>query len=218
MATWEELFAQRISVEQAAPLLSRAGADLDGLLANTPHVEEHVLAILEKRLGGTIDADTWTAVDAALANYLGGAAALVSWVGRADQTNRLHEAETRVPPLVAGLLRTILGLYGRELRLAYERWRELPNDWVRMNRDVFYDEIEKRYLLRVAIEKQNGETFVLEARPGSMLRLITSLVVTAKHASTPGAFDPPSITAFNEAVGQLQQLFAPPPDQPTPAS
>lgn len=214
MVSWTDLHARKVSVEDAGPLFAQAGADLDALLASTPQATDHLLAILQKRLGDAITTDTWTGVETGLANYLGAAAQLVSWVTRADQAARLREAEARISPAATALLRTILGFYGRELALAYERWRELPNDWVRMNRDVMYDEIDKRHLIRVSIEKQNGETVVVEARPGSFLRLITTLLRTARHVSLPAAFDAASITSFNEEVGELQRLLAKPADQP----
>jgi len=215
--SWDDLLAQRISVSEAAPLFSATGTVLDDLLTTAPKATEQILAILFKHLDRATDANTWTSLSTALTNYLGEAAPLILWVVRADQAARLHEAELRVSPPAARLLRTIVGLYGSELALAYTRWRELPNDWMTVHRDVFYDEIEKRYLLRVSIDKLNGETAVIEARPGSFLRLITTLVRTARQVSDPTAFDRGSVDAFNTEIGQLLGLLAKPQDQAAPA-
>jgi len=213
MVDWDSLMGRRTSVEQAGPLLTRAGADLDSFLQRAPQAEENVLAILAKRLGGGIATQTWGNVDASLAGYLGrDAASLIAWVSQSDQTARMGEVEKYAPPGAVVLLRTILGLYGRELQQAYERWRELPNDWVRVARKVLYDEIDKRYQVTVTIEKMNGEEFVVEASPSSFLRLLTALVRTATFVDSPDAFDAQAVAAFNDQVGKLSALLPKPKD------
>ena len=215
MVSWTDLHARKVSVEDAGPLFAQAGADLDALLASTPQATDHLLAILQKRLGDAITTDTWTGVETGLANYLGGsrAARLVGHAGRPSRAAagggsanfaRGHSTAPHDPRV----------LRPRSWRSRTNGGASCPNDWVRMNRDVMYDEIDKRHLIRVSIEKQNGETVVVEARPGSFLRLITTLLRTARHVSLPAAFDAASITSFNEEVGELQRLLAKPADQP----
>jgi hypothetical protein len=112
-----------------------------------------------------------------------------------------------------GFVRTILGLYGPDLQNGIALWNEHPDDWRTLYRDVYYDQISERHLVRIRIEKYNGEEITIEGSPDSILNLTSYIVFTLRLVGTPLAFGQESMDRFAAEVEQFGQLLTPEEDE-----
>lgn len=208
MEEWINLLTGQMSPEAARPLLSQAAKDLHALLELQPQLGEYVLEIIGKRLGDHIDGQTWQSLDNSLANYLGRELAyLLIWLVQTDQGGRLNELEQYASPQAMAFLRTILGLYGVELRRALTLWAELPNNWDSISRAVYYDQLAHTYHMEVRILKYNGEEVLIEGPADSILTLTSYLILTVRLAGASDAFSEANIDLFLGEVGQFLRLL-----------
>ena len=217
MADWSSLLAGQVS--DPGPLIAQTAETLDAFLQTRPQADPEVLEIIGKRLGKEIGEKTLDDVHNALSNYLGqDPASLVAWVTRADQTNRIAQVEASAPPRVAAFLRAILGLYGSELALAYTRWKELPGDWTWINREIYHDLINERLLVKVRIDKNNGEQVVIEGPPYSILELTVNMLRTCRMVGRPDAFTQRTIDMLSTEFEEFLKLVRTPSSEPAQSS
>jgi len=217
VADWASLFAGQVS--DPGPLIAQTAEMLDAFLLTRPQADQEVLEIIGKRLGTEIGERTLGDVRSALANYLGqDPASLVAWVTSADQANRIAQVEASAPPRVTALLRAILGLYGSELALAYTRWGELPDDWILINREIYHDLINERVLVKVRIDKNNGEQAVIQGPAYSILELAANMVRTCNMVGRPDAFTRRTIDMLSNEFEQFLKLVRGPSDKPARSS
>jgi len=209
MSDWPSLMSGKVTVEEASSLVAKAAESLRAFLAARPEAPAHVLEILGRRLSGQLDAETWQVLDTSLSNYLGrDLAYLITWTA-IDPDMRLPEVEKHASPEVMAFLRTILGLYGPELGNAFAVWNELPNNWQTIYRDVFFDQITQRHLLRLRIDKFSGEKVVIEGPADSIMNLTTGFIFTLRMVGTPDAFSQEWVDQFLKEVDQFTELIRP---------
>jgi hypothetical protein len=209
---WLSLLRGDLSPAETGPLLSRTTGDLNAFLDAQPIAEQQVLSILAKRLQGQVDGKTWEVLDASLASYLGRERAyLVTWAIEPGQSDRREELEKHGAPRVMGLLRMILSLYGPELENAFEMSNRPPDEWRRISRDVYYDQIAERHLVKILIEKYNGQRLAIEGTASSLLMLTSYMIRSVRLVGTREAFSEQSIELFLQEAGQLQTLLQPSP-------
>lgn len=207
---WMALFTGQIPVEEAGPLLRQTSAEFHTFLQAHPEALEQVMAIIEKRLRGGLTPESWGLLESALTHYLGrDLTYLLSWVLQYDQSNRLQELERYAPPSVMHLFRTILSLHGPELEEAYTVWNEIPDNWRTVYREIYYDQLSRRYLLRVRIEKYNGEELTIEGPPDAILTLASYLLLTARLVGVPEVFSENAVNLFLTEAGELARLLLP---------
>jgi hypothetical protein len=207
---WWSLLTGQLSEEEARHLLSRGVEELHALLEARPRAMEDVLDILDRRLGGEIDAQTWKVLDDSLAHYLGrDLAHLVAWAVQPDQTARLEELQRYASPEVMAFFRTILGRYGPEWESALLCWNELSHDWRTLHREVYYDQLNRQPYIRLRIEKYNGETVLIEGNADSILGLTSGLILTLRLVGIPEAFSESRIKQFREEVEEFKDLLFP---------
>lgn len=208
MANFLSLVTGGISEEERQLLFSQGAADLHSFLEAHPETEQQVLDILRRRLDVDADEKTFGVLHDNLTSYLGkDLATLVGWVGQFDQYNRMQELEKYASPPVAAFLRMILSLYGPELLRAYQKWNRFPNEWSMCYREVYFDLTNQRYLVKVRIEKYNGEQIVIEDRPDGILDLITKLIYSVRIVGSPDAFSQQQINSYLEEVTPLTKLL-----------
>jgi hypothetical protein len=178
------------------------------VLRERPEAPEAVRDMLTRRLVD-IDAETWSAVLTSLTNYLGmDPAYLMTWVVQ-DVDNRIGELERLAPPEVSSFVRTLLAWHQPELQSAYAHWRENPNDWRTMFREVFLDHVTGRFLIKVRVVKYNGEEVVFEGPPDSFLNMTRNLLITLRGVGSPEVFTPGYVGQFvQEASGFFELLGA----------
>jgi hypothetical protein len=211
MGQWGDLLSGKLTEEEIEPLVSKAVADLHTFLESEPQAEQRVLDILGRRLGGQITSESWDDMSNSLAQYLGPeTTGLLWWVVEVEDpnANRLQEVEKYNASLeVMAFLRTIVGTFGLEMSKAFDSWNRFTDEWSGIHREVYYDQINKRYHFRVRIEKYNGEMMTIEGDGISMLTLTSHLIRTVKMVGTRDAFDDASITQFFEQASELVKLL-----------
>jgi hypothetical protein len=136
---------------------------------------EVVDEILSVRLQN-MDAETWTTIHSCLVNYLGlDGAYLIGWLMLdVDMVVELDEFS----PDVALFIRQVLALHGPEMQSAFAGWRELPDNWRGMTREVFLDQITGLYRIQLRIAKFNGDSVMFEGPPDSFLKLARNILIT----------------------------------------
>jgi hypothetical protein len=208
---WSSLIGGTASVDEKVQLLSAAGKELAARVEASPEAVNVVLSILERRLEGKVDENTWDVLDRALNTYLGtGPSLLLTWLVLAEpgDTSRLEDFEEFASPEVMSLVRTVVGTYDVELRDAFDMWRQPPDDWKSFWRDVYQDQLTNTPLIRIRLQKYNGQYLMLEGPPNSFLSLARNIVLTLQLVATPEVFAEDLKDTFEEAVTRLQRLMA----------
>jgi len=198
---WLALLDGGLSAQEEDRLVKRGLERLHDFLAADPLAERRLTELLERRLGGPMDADTWDAMNASLSQYFGqDLACLLYWVVAAetDMANRLERIEGFATPPVLSFLRAVIGIYGIDITHAFDLWQYGPDNWRVAKREILFDAIEDTFRISVTIEKFSGEEMMITGVPDSILRLATSLVYTA--ALLPGEGSEPYA---EESVGQF---------------
>jgi hypothetical protein len=210
-ATWEQVFAGEVAPEDIEPLLAESAQAIDEYLAADSETEEEALEVLRRRLDGPLEPTTYDDILAALRALIGNdGTGLVHWYVTiaGDDVARL---KGNASPRVDWFLRRITAAHGPELQAAFSLWRDLPDDWKLVNREVFYDLVRERYYIRHRIFKSNGEQVVLEGNADSVLDLARSLLMTLRWVGRGDAFSEPVRDAFLDEVQEFVAMAAPQP-------
>jgi hypothetical protein len=89
-----------------------------------------------------------------------------------------------------GFLRTLAARCGIEVADAYRVWRELPNNWSNINREVFLDLISDTYRVKVKVTKYSGEEVEFEGNADTMLDLSMHFLRTLNYIPKGYPFTP----------------------------
>ena len=205
MADWASLFSG--DVTDPRPLITETAAVIDRVLRSRPQADQEVLTIIAKRLGNEIGEKTWEDIENVLGFYLGpDAPALVLWVASDDLADRIAKVEEVAPERVAALVRAIVGLYGPELKLSHQRWNELPNDWFGINREIYYDVVRDRVVIKIRIDKNSGEQVFFEGLATSILELTANILRTCRMVDRPGAFSQPVVELLSQEYEEFLKI------------
>lgn len=168
--------AMSASAEDQNKTLKEGAAEFHRLLEAGRIAFDLIDEILSVRLQN-IDEETWSTVQECLRNYLGvDGEYLVGWLMQFPNT--VEDLEEFAPPDVASFLRQVLALHGPELANAFARWKEFPDNWRGMNREVFLDQITGLYRIQLRIAKFNGDTVMFEGPPDSFLKMARNILIT----------------------------------------
>ena len=133
---WDPIWSQNASEEYIRSVLQSSAAQIESFLVSDDQTEEETLALLGRRLTGPIDTTTYDLVLDALRALLGGDGAnVVHWytVGKGADTGLLEQVAS---PRVAFFVRRIAAAHLPEFRSAFALWKEVPEDWRTIHRDV----------------------------------------------------------------------------------
>lgn len=194
--TWDAVLAGEVAPEEMKPLLVASAQAIDEYLSADSETEEEALDVLRRRLERPLEPTTYDEILAALRALMGNdGTGLVHWyvTTAPEDTSMLRE---NASPRVDWFLRRITAAHGPELQAAFSLWRDLPDDWKLVNREVFYDLVRERYYIRHRIYKASGEQVVLEGNADSVLDLARSLLLTLRWVGRADAFSEPVKEAF----------------------
>lgn len=209
MDDWGNLLMGQMTYAEAASLLKRGAADLHKFLETHPQAAQHFEELFSRRLADKPSANTSRIVYSSMLNYLGqqDLADLIAWTAQADQTNRIREVEKYASPQVMSFLRTLIGVYGPDLETVLAVQDQIPNDWRFLNRDVYYDQVNRAYRLRLRIEKFSGEEVLIETYASPCLGMTNFLIETLLIIGNPDAFNQTDMNKFGELAPQLLNLL-----------
>jgi hypothetical protein len=196
MPTWDAVLSGQVELDEVRPLLAVSAQEIDEYLAADSETEEETLDVLRRRLEGPIQTTTYDAILGALRALMGD-----------DGTGLIHWYVTSSPedaailrgnasPRVEWFLRRIVAAHGPELQAAFALWRDLPDDWKSVNREVFYDVVRERYYIRHKIFKVDGSEVTLEGNADSVLDLARTMLLTLRWIGTADAYSPAVKEAF----------------------
>lgn len=206
---WELIWGRQADDGLVRTVVARAAAQIESFLVSDDQTEEETLALLGRRLSGPIDPETYDVLRDALRALLGEEGAnVVHWYIVADgaSTGILEEV---APPRVAFFVRRIAAAHLPEFQGAYALWKELPDDWRTINRDVYFDYINGRHLVRHRIQKANGDEIIIEGNANSVLDLARSLLISTRLVGSRDAFGEPAIEAFLEEADAVLAMLRP---------
>lgn len=184
---------------------------LDTFLKTHPQAEQQVREILDKRLD-KLDATTWSGVVLNLDNYWGKESTnILIDIAQFNQASRLQEVKESASPEVTDFLRKIISTYGPELADAYLASNQLPNSWKTFYRDVYYDYVNKRPLIRVRLAKYNGEEPFVEGTADSILELAIFIMETLRFLPSSNFIGKAMAERFIQETNDFMKFLQPPP-------
>jgi hypothetical protein len=206
---WDPIWSRSASEEYVRSVIQSSAAQIESFLVSDDQTEEETLALLGRRLSGPIDTTTYDLVLDALRALLGGDGAnVVHWytVGNGAETGLLEQVAS---PRVAFFVRRIAAAHLPEFRSAFALWKEVPEDWRTIHRDVYLDFINQRYLVRHRIVKINGEEMIVEGNANSVLDLTRSLLTSIGIIGNREAFGEAEIEAFLTEADKVVAILRP---------
>jgi hypothetical protein len=206
---WDLIWTHQADDEFIREVIARSAAEIESFLLSDDQTEEETLALLGRRLSGRLDPTTYDVILEALRALLGrdGAGAVLWYiVGDGGSTGILEEV---APARVAFFVRRIAAAHQPEFQAAFGLWRESPEDWRVITRDVHYDLINERYVVRHRIHKLNGDVIVIEGNANSVLDLTRSLLASIRLIASREAFTETSIEAFLAEADSALALLRP---------
>jgi len=216
-APWQAIMDGTSSNGDVDGLILGSARQLDNALKERPGIPHDVLDLLTKRLQGVADSNAWPTVTTSLANYLGGeSAGLVCWVVSDDQTNRMQKLESSASPAIVAFMRSVLGYFGSDLENAYTLWYVLRDDWRRVDREVLFDSVTGKSMIRVRFFKYSGDVVALECPPTSFASLVGFMIETLRKLGTPAALNAQQIDDLVKETEALAQFLKPSPATPSP--
>ena len=188
---WEALI--RVDPQVGAAKLDDLTAQMAKLVEGHPEIAPQTMELLGRHLGDGVDTETYTEIWEGLDALFGigeDVPRLFSWFLAIEQRERLDALTVRCPPVLARLLRSCMGIYGPGLQDAYRRWREYPDNWDVMHRQVYVDNERNQNRIDITILKYNQEKVELTLEARSLLlmvsRLMNSLAAVASGPFTDG--------------------------------
>lgn len=210
-ASWQAVMEGTTPNGEVDGLISGSAKQLDNAIKERPDLPHDVLDLLSRRLQGAADSNTWPTVTTSLANYLGGeSAGLVCWVVSEDQANRMQKLESSGSPAIVAFVRSVLGYFGSDLENAYTLWYVLGDDWKRVDREVLYDAVTGKSVIRVRFYKYSGDVVGLECPPVSFASLVGFMIETLRKLGTPTGLSPQQIEDLAKETEALAQFLKPP--------
>ena len=93
------------------------------------------------------------------------------------------------------------------MRNAYALFEELDHAWRVFHREVYQDKFNDRHLIKVRIEKFNGQEVILEGDPDSILSLCSNLMQMLNQVGTGVDFNTSHVMEFQEHLTSLLALL-----------
>jgi hypothetical protein len=206
---WELIWAQRADDELVRTVVTRSAEQIESFLVSDDQTEEETLALLGRRLSEPIGPATYDVVRDALRALLGEEGAnVVHWYIVADgaETGILEQV---APARVAFFVRRIAAAHLPEFQAAYALWKELPDDWRTIHRDVYFDYINQRHIVRHRIQKVSGDEIIIEGNANSVLDLARGFLISTRLVGSRDAFGEPTIEAFLEEADAVLAMLRP---------
>lgn len=203
-----------VDSEEGAEKLSGLADQIAEIIDAHPEIELKLMDVFERNLADSIDTDTYTPVWSGIAALFAigdDAPRLFSWLSVPEQQERLDALTARCQPALARLLRNIFALYGPSLQDAYRRWREYPDNWEALYRQVYVDNERNQTRIDLKIVKYNQESLDLTLDARSLLLMVSRLMGSLTLAAG-GPFADHELNelrdqsnAFWDAIGAAQK-------------
>lgn len=201
---WSAL--SRLNPEEGATQLTEFMNRISELIEQRPEIEPKLVELLERSLRSEIDTETYTSIWHAITALIGigeDAPRLFTWLSVPEQQERLDALTARCKPGLARLLRNLFALYGESLQVAYRRWREYPDNWEAMHRQVYVDQERNQNRIDIKIVKYNQESLDLTLDARSLLLMVSRLM----NSLTLAASGPFTDAELSELRGQSEAFW-----------
>jgi len=213
--SWEELFAGELEESQERAVLERSANALEDFISSDSNADGQLFAVMEQRLPATPDTGTFGPFFDSLEALVGvDAANLVHWyvTNWPESPQRLEQTQASLQ--VTTVLRRATAAHGFEWKQAFGTYREFPDDWKAINREIYFDVIGKRYRVKHTIEKYVGESVTLDGNADSVLDLARNLIVSLRWLPTAAAFSERITDAFVSEAEEFLRMLQ---EEPEPA-
>ena len=182
----------------------------EAFLETHPQAQDHVVEILDKRLGGQINENTYDGCLQGISDYFGreNAILLLLLIHTSGQ-EVFEQLRANNAPKTLDVVSRIKGLYYPELADALRRREKLPDDWREVSWEVYFDRLTNRHHLEVKIQKYSGEEPVIKGSPDSILGLTSKLLALLNLVNSFDEFTQESLESFSKEIREfIEQMGA----------
>jgi hypothetical protein len=223
------------SMESVAPspdeseeeIQARAQATFTEMILNGQVDETDLDRVLERQLAVyPLTQDTFGDVLLRIREYLGDETGtfLLDLLSRADPTeflDSLHSSAKYSEDQVESARRTFLrlrALHGPVTQAMFAIWQMIPDDWRTMDRNVYIEQATQTWQIRLTFDKYNGERFIIQGQPPSILNLALFVMVTLTQIDRSVPFDNALLSRFQDEVAKFSSMFLDTTSAPVPLS
>jgi hypothetical protein len=212
IADWVAMLSGQLEPTVEDQLLKETAAEAEASLEDHPNATQRTLEILGKRFGEKEDGSRWDDVRESVAILVGPATPyLLTWLAVADTDERFQRLAQHAPVQVTTFARVVVGMYGREIRDAAAAYKEFPDDWQLVWRNVYYDHANEAWVLKARLLKYNGDILLIEGSPDSFANLGRYLLEMLTMIDTPAAFRPDALSDLLKSMDDVRGMATPQP-------
>lgn len=215
---WDALSG--LGPDEGAAELSELMDRISELIEAQPEIEGRLVNLLDRNLGSAIDTDTLTPIWYGIISLFGigdDAPRLFTWLSVPEQRERLDALSARCRPDLARLFRNIFALYGQGLQDAYRRWREYPDNWEALYRQVYVDNERNQARIDLRIVKYDQESLDLTLDARSLLLMVSRLMSSLTLAAS-GPFNDAELDELRDQFEAFLEASAAARDQQDPVA
>jgi hypothetical protein len=191
-----------------------AARALTTLFAEDPSAVDHIRTIIDLELSARVHDDTYGSIGRRLDEYLTEAVAsfLLNTLTVVDLEPALADVGVaEAVPDAAVLVRRLSflrALYKERLQAAQMAWRENPDDWSAVTREVTFDQLNKMWRYALFIDKFNEERVTLRGTASSLVNLMYQIVKLIQQFPDPSAVAPERLAELQKELEGFERWRA----------
>jgi hypothetical protein len=204
-ATAQDWLGLRADVdpETRANVIRATSEEYDAALARPGASDEIQRFVREQLQGERVSVETYSPIDRFFSTYIGPTAGfMLAWT-LVNVDERLPIIDAEASPAAAATLRTLVAT-NPLLEEAYRSWREIPNNWRRVTREVL-DVVGEGPRLRLRLTTYDQEDFVLETTPAALMSLTCYMLDTLTMSVPFSEYDEASTEEFFDTMSRINQ-------------
>jgi hypothetical protein len=196
---WGLIWGDGADAAERDRLLRVACGALEELLGRVPDAADEIDRVFAENLVDPINTDTWSPIDRFLMLYVGSDVRyLIAWTALRPE-ERLPMLESAGSPGAATFMRSLVARYDPAIGDAYLAWRELPDNWRKINRNYVIDG-ERGKLVRVTVSTYGGASFGVEGPLHALMNLTSYLLDTLMESDVTEYKDDAVVSQFRTTV------------------
>lgn len=207
---WIDLFPADDAPDLQPQMFDDALGELATLVQARPDVKDETILILERHFASGLDKVTWSEVTRSLTTFCGtGPAYLINWLVYGNTEGRLAAMDTRASAEVVGYLRSVVTRFWNELNCIQLSVSSSTQDWGKVDKWVYYDNLSGRFRCNIDVTKVNGDVVTLEMTPDSLLNFTRHLLIMVSAVGNRDDFSQERVSAFLEQLGPVVGMLSP---------
>jgi hypothetical protein len=208
-ATAQDWLALRADAdpETRANVIRATSEEFDAALARPGASDEIQRFVREQLRDSGITVDTYSPIDRFLTIYVGPTAGyMLAWT-LVNVDERLPIIDAAASPAAAATLRTLVAT-NPSLEEAYRSWREIPNNWRRIARELF-DVAGEGPRVRLRLTTYDQQAYVVETTPAALMSLTCYMLETLTMSVPFSEYEDVSVDEFFGTMSKVNDWVSP---------